>query len=542
MPVQFFARTSYAPIKHTEKLMKLLLQREVVVTRWQVVATLGFSQKRPEITAILALASESANGIVTAQDVSKKLLADRPAVIGERLLRVCHMMQLLDPVESENEGWQLSELGKCALTNQEVPTPQRGEFDIWSMEDVLHPEVLLRVRPTETERAPRDGGQAENVVLPPTLPIPGALSNCQRRIVRPPVRTEQEAGEIFVFEFEDLCRCFGRGFGKLSVEISSDGGKALFVVEIEGRSSEFSPVAKIPALSGALKYAACADIAGPQKVTFRALNDTERRLARREIDLEELTLPNLGTFSQAKMRDVPLVPSTQEDANEWAIWRLLSRIKDYIWPEEYDKLVGSVREFAVKEGWQFDTVFPTQQELAQRCAGQIAVTRKLLAPLDWHAMLHSDDNYAPPIVILSGRAARGSEAEKILKERGDGSHRVYLMESLEGNKRGEGLPHALSDETRQCAIIRRVKQAPDVWLRIQGGQRFGQRWHPTPSPKPDPKPARPKPPTNMADAGVWRDLNADEHERLIDELFSTFWKRVVQELQLDGTWISKKPF
>jgi hypothetical protein len=518
--------------------MKLFLQREVTVWHWQVVATLGLSQKRPEITAILALASGASNGIVTAQDVSRKLLADRPAVIGERLLRVCHMMQLLEPVESEGQGWRLSELGRRALANQEVPAQQRGEFDIWSMEDVLHPEVLLRVKPTELERLTKTGERRDVGNL---MPIPPALGDCQGRIFRPPIRTEQESAEIFVFKFEETCRCIGQEDASLSVEISSTGGNAKFVVEIEDCKNEFSPVVKIPALSDVLDSAGRADIAGPQKTTFRALSDNDRRRARREVDLEGIYLHGLGTFYQAKLRDVPLVPATQQDADEWAVWLLLDRIRGYVWPEEYERLVRSVREFAVKEGWQFDPAIPTQQELAQRCAGQIVVTRKLLVPLDWRAVMQPDGKAAPPIFILSGRAARGKEAEKILKEWGDVSQRIYLMESLEANKSGEGLPLSLSDTTRQRAIIRRVRQAPDVWLCIQGDQKLGQRWQPAQKPKPEHKSSHPKPLTSIGDDGRWSDLNAVEYDRLVEELDSTFWKRVVQELQPDGTWVSVKP-
>ena len=518
--------------------MKLFLQREATVWHWQVVATLGFSQKRPEITTILALASEASNSIITGQDVSRKLLADRPAVIGERLIRVCHMMRLLEPVESEGQGWRLSEHGRRALMNQEVPAQQRGEFDIWSMEDVLHPEVLLRVKPTELERTTKAGEKRDVGDL---MSIPPALANCQGRIFRPPIRTEQESAEIFVFKFEERCRRIGQEAASLSVEISSTGGNARFVVEIEGRKSEFAPVAKISTLSDALNSAGRADIVAPQKITFRTLSDNDRRRSRREIDLEGIHLSGLGTFYHAKLRDVPLVPSTQNDADEWSVWLLLDRIRGYVWPEEFERLVRFVREFAVKENWEFDPVIPTQQELALRCAGQIIVTRKLLVPLDWRALMQPDANDAPPIVILSGRAARGKEAKQFLKKWGDVSQRVYLMESLESNKSGEGLPLSLSDGTRQRAIIRRVRQAPDARLCIQNGQKLGQRWQPAKMSKPELKPTHPKPPKSVEDDGRWRDLNPSEYERLVEELGSTFWKRVVQELQPDGTWVSMKP-
>jgi hypothetical protein len=515
--------------------MKLILQREVLVSRWRVVATLGFSQKRPEIIAILALASELPNGTITPQDVARKLLADRPAVVGERLLRVCNMMRLLEQSEPGGEGWQLSELGRRALTNQEVPTPQRGEFEIWAMEDDLHPEVFLRVKPAELERSQKAGEQPEIGEL---HPLPVSLGHCHNRIVRPPVRIDQEASEIFVFEFEEMCRRLDGEAGTLTVELTSAGGNARFSVEVEG-SREFAPAAKLPTLAEALNSAGRTDIAGPQRITFRTLSDNERRHARREVDLEEFSMPGIGTFSAAKLRDVPLIPSKQEDANQWAVWRLLDQIKGYVWPEQYERLVRSVREFAVKEGWEFDPAIPTQQELARQCDGQTELARKLLVPLDWQALAQPAGSNMPPIVVLSGRAARGMEAEKLIREWGDGSHRVYLMESAESAKSGNGLPDLLSDGIRERAIIRRVRQAPDGWLRVEGNFKTGQRWQPPQKSKPEQKHESTS--ANVEHAGAWRDLKGIESERLLEDLTNAFWKRPLQELQPEGSWLAVKP-
>ena len=512
-----------------------MLQREVRVSRWRVVATLGFSQKRPEIIAILALAGESPNGIITAQDVSRKLLADRPAIVGERLLQVCNMMRLVRRAEPGGQVWQLTELGRQALTNQDVPSPQRGEFEIWAMEDDLHPEVLLRVKPTELERQPKNGEQKELAAL---LPLPAFLKNCQNRILRPPVRLEQEAAEIFVFEFEDLGRTVEIDSGMLSVEITSTGGNARFTVEIEGRR-EFTPVAQLPALSEALNFAGRADAAGPQRIAFRTLSDSERRQALREICLEGFTVPGLGSFSSANLRDVPIIPLKQEHANEWAVWRVLDQIKGYVWAEEYERFVRSVRELAVKEGWEFDPVIPTQKELAGQLAGQMDLVRKLLVPLDWQALAQPEDRNTSPIVILSGQAARGQEAEKLLARSGNGSPRIYLMETI-GVKSGDGLPYGMSDGIRDRAIIRRVREAPDAWVWMEGRQKAGQRWQPAQKPKSEPMARTTKLPPKIEVTGTWHDLNEIEFQRLLEDLKTAFWRRPVQEFQPDGTWVAVK--
>ena len=47
----------------------------------------------------------------------------------------------------------------------------------------------------------------------------------------------------------------------------------------------------------------------------------------------------------------------------------------------------------------------------------------------------------------------------------------YLMESVDGMKTGESLPHGLSDEVRDRSIIRRVRQALDGWVRMEGRQK-----------------------------------------------------------------------
>jgi len=509
--------------------MTLILQRDTMVTRWRVVATLGFIEKRPEITAILALAEELPDGIVTGLEVSRKLLANRPEIVGERLLGVCHMMRLVEPAAPPRAGWRLTELGLRAVVNQEVPVPQRGEFDVWAVDDPLHPEVILRVRPTELERPPKPGEQRGTAGLPSVQEIPALLRGCEGRSVHLAVRAESEASEIFVFGFAEQCRCFGRERGQLVVELQPDGGNARFTLPIEGHQSSFTPVAKLPPLPDALNQAGRSDAAGPLKVTFRALGDNERRHARRESDLGEVILPGVGKFMRACLRDVPLVPSTQEDADEWAVWLLLDRIQGYVWPEEFEKRVRAVREFGVRERWEFDPALPSQRELAERSGGQWALAQKLSVPLDWEVMGQPD---APTVFILSGRAAHAEETRKLLPEWGNGVARVFVLQPADESRGEESALRELGER----AVVRRVRQAPDVWLRISARDTFGQAWQPTPMAH-----ARPERSEAAEKAGDWRPLPETEFGRFIDEARTAFWRRATQELQIDGSWLAIKP-
>ena len=509
--------------------MKLTLKRELVMERWRVIAKLGFTQRRPEIIAILALADGLPDGVVTGLDVSRKLLGERPAVVGERLLEVCCMMNLVERLDQPLEGWRLTELGRRALMNQEVPTPQRGEFDVWLMADELYPEALVRVRPTEPETQQKQSEKVEPTLPVVTQELPRVLLQCEGHVIRPPLRLPDEASEVYVFEFAPLGRCVAREPCLLSVELHSGGGTAKFDVAFAGRQANFAPAAKLPALPEALKAAGRSEADGPLKVAFRTLGDNERRSARREMELEGVAMPELGEFPRARLSDVRLVPESQQDANEWAVWRLIDGIRGYVWPQDFEKLVRQVRELAVREHWAFDPAMPSQAELAQLRADLPLVARRLLVPLDWQPI----ESLVAPVLVLSGRAAQTRHSHKLAKDWYEGIPRVYAL--LGSDFENDGALGELGNR----AIVRRVRHPADVWLRMGPDGSIGQRWHP--APKSDSKSKKQKPPPASDIEGEWKDLSQQEITKIADELKSGFWSRPTHELQLDGRWVSVKP-
>lgn len=511
--------------------MKLILKREAVMEHWRVIATFGFAQRRPEIIAILALADEQADGVITGADVSRKLLAERPEIVGKRLLEVCAMMQLVEQTGPPREGWRLTEQGRRALKNQEVPVPQRGEFDVWLVSDPLHPEVIVRVRPTEPEYPPKQGEKAELSVPATVQDLPHNLRRCAGQIIRPALRLQDEPNELFVFGFENLARCIRREPCQLSVELHSGGGTARFDVSFGDKQTHFAPVAKLPTLAEALTAAGFTEIEKPTEVAFRAISDAERRTARRSDEIAEVETPEIGRFTAAQLTEVPLVPETQQDADEWAVWRLVDNIRDYVWPQDFDKHIRAVREFAVKGQWAFDPVLPTQVDLARTRADQPTLFRRLMVPLDWQ----TPATLSAPLLLLSGLAAQSKHGHPLVKEWSADLERVYVLEPSELKGNDDGVLRELGKR----AVARRVRQPVDVWLRVGPDGAFGQRWHP--APKPTSKDAKTKPPPTTQAEGEWKDIPENETGRVLEELKTAFWNRATQELKAEGGWLAVKP-
>lgn len=509
--------------------MKLTLRRAVTVERWRVIATLGLAQKRPELIAILALANERPGGVVTGLDVSRSLLAGRPAMVGERLLEVCRMMSLVELDDPHGKAWRLTAAGRRALASEEVPAPQRGEFDVWMLADPLYPEVIVRVLPTERDRrAKPDERGEERPARVEELPI--LLRQCKGKVVRLPLRKADEPTEVFVFDLAPLGRHIEREQGELSIELAHEGGTARFKVSFDGRPATFAPGAGLPSLRDAMA-AGPTTVEPPVNVAFRTLSDNERRTGRREFDIEGYALPSLGEFRSARFSDVPLAPKSQQDADEWAVWRLLDGIRGYVWPRDFEKRVRAVREVAVEEQWAFDPSIPTQVEMAQKRPDQPALVRSLLVPLDWQ----SPESVPAPVLILSGRASLARHGRTLVEQWGDAVARVYVLEPADA----KAADAPVTSELGKRAVARRVRQPADVWVRIEPGGRVGQRWHP--APRQTSKAEKAKTAPSEDDGGEWKDVPEAEVARMFEDLRLAFWDQATQELQLDAGWLAVKP-
>ena len=229
---------------------------------------LGFGQRRPEIVAILVLAGEQPHAVVTGADVSRSLLAGRPHAVGERLLEVCSMMRLVERTSTRREARLAvdSTSGAELIESGEVPSPERGEYDLWLLTDLLYPEAIVRVR--HAEREPSDSERRP----PATQAVPALLHERLAKVAHLPVRLDDDVKPTHAIPlaFEPLGRCLGRETCELIVEFAADGGTAKFRVTVNGKQASFAASAQLPSLDDAL-VASLQELRRPVSVTFRAL-------------------------------------------------------------------------------------------------------------------------------------------------------------------------------------------------------------------------------------------------------------------------------
>ncbi|MCR4315433.1 MAG: hypothetical protein NUW37_03680 [Planctomycetes bacterium] len=506
--------------------MKLILQRDIFVNRWRVVATIGFNQNRPELIAILALTKELPDGLVSGRDVSSRLLAGRPESVGDRLLSVCRMMKLIESVPERKGLWSLTPLGERAMMKKEVPVPQRGEFELWTIDDPLFPDAIVRTRATELEHQSSD----ENKNVPPSEGIPHLLRRCVNQVIAPPVRFEGEANEICVFEISEKCRASDRVSCRVKLEIDESGGWAIFST----MDRTFSTTPELPTLAEALSQVGWRGSETVKSVSFRYLSDSDRRSGSKDESLGNVHLRELGDFETGILKDVRLVPKIQSDADEWAEWRLRDKIKGYVWPEDYENMVRAAREVSVKQGWQFDPLLPSQSDLARKIADNSQAQRWLLVPLEWGTLRRENDIVRHTILVISGRATSPDEVERILDECGRASNRVFIL--LPENENAKRL--GFSNEIQRTCVIRRVRQPPDTWVWVEPGKWIGRRW--VRSEASDSVKNKKSEAGKERSSGSWLDLQDLGFDDVIQKLRRAFWKNAREELDVQGNWIAVK--
>lgn len=513
--------------------MKLILQRSISIMQWRVIATIGYKEHRPEIAAILTLVGESSTGAITGKEVAGNLLGGRPTIVGDQLLRICAMMKLLEADEYSPGLWRLTELGKRSLSEEVVATPQRGEFDIWTIDDEVYPEIVLRVTEAKHDDS-QSRSEVENIRA--SAELPPLLSRCVGRGIVLPWRVESDPREVLIMEIERHVRLIL----KLDVQLHVECDQKVGMVKLKDEKALMPDLllnSNVPTLDKMMTALNSEDAIVPKRVKFTEIKDSERRHPLRTLDVKPFQYPGLGSFNSASLKDVPLIPETQADADSWAAFLLMEKISGYIWPDEYKKLTDVVLEKAVNFGWVHAPGLPSQLEFAQKqLVSNPVAAHRLLVPLELPNVIRKVNTVATfPILIVSGRAAQSSDRDRIISERGSGLPRVFVLVNPGEKNATDVAQSKITKDIGSRFVVRQVKQAPDAWVAVRDGKFEGQKWHPKTVPGPR-HGALGNVQSGQETSGRWIDLERDEILQSFEELSRAFWQRGESELDRSGRW------
>ena len=365
----------------------IILERPLIVRCWRVIGQVAKAEKRTELIPFLLRVRET--GGTDARDLAEHLLFESRSrrVVAERLLHIAHAYGLVEK-EERDRVFTLTEAGERAIDTDEVFVPDLGAWTIWASEDPLLPSPILRVDAwnepsafdeikgkkweSAEERSHEDlPAWLQKVVNRPITPNAGGAAICINHL-------EDKAEAV---ETNDTLRLsWNVGAGRLQLTGALEGKKVETELEAPPLSLDqiWLTLLKEEAL---LKWW---DMNRQQlRVTFDETDETEREAMSRDFWFESPKIPDYGKFESLDVRDVPITPYTEDDAQSWAKWRLRTRIRDYATVECYkDWCTEAADPFK-----RYEIKLPTRTELFGEFWNQTTNRPK---PEVWHLAAAED--------------------------------------------------------------------------------------------------------------------------------------------------------
>lgn len=365
----------------------ITLERSVIVRCWRVVGQVAKAEKRTELIPVLLRVRET--GGTDARGLAEHLLFESRSrrVVAGRLLHIAHAYGLVEK-EERARVFTLTEAGERAIDTDEVFVPEHGAWTIWASEDPLLPSPILRVDTwnepsafdeikgkkweSAEERSHEDlPAWLRKVVKRPITPAAGATAVCINHL-------ENKAEAV---ETNDTLRLsWNVGDGRLQLTGTLEGKKV--ATELEA-----PPISQDQIWLTFLKEEALIEWWDMDRqklcIDFDDTDGTEREAMVCDLGFESPHIPDYGEFDPITVREVPITPATEADAQSWAKWRLHTRIQDYATSERYAAWCAE----AADPFDQYEIDLPTRTELFDEVCNR---TTNRPAPEFWHLAAAED--------------------------------------------------------------------------------------------------------------------------------------------------------
>lgn len=305
--------------------MRTVLTAEVPVSRVAVFAEMAWMERRPELGLICRAASANENRVTTA--IIQSALPGLRDAGANNVIAWCRMLGLCDARGG------LTALGEDVAEGDAAPVPEQGVYGLWL---VQHPVLGRRVLAVERLASSRDQ-RFESIEPLPLEPDRGrvfcsVLDSKERFMVRDlPTNHGQPAG--LVGETRATCRLrWTLDFDRAQDQWQLDG-----MIEAPQGNGKYAmkPMQHEPESDGLDLWTLVAIWATGPLSSFGNWQASERRLAVRfdglaesEIDsfsktvaLRRVEVPGKGTYDNITLEDVPVGPSSAQDAQRWAMAR-----------------------------------------------------------------------------------------------------------------------------------------------------------------------------------------------------------------------------
>jgi len=330
------------------------LKRWVRVSNYAAILDLGKLREKQSFLSILKLAEEN-DGKITPELIVEKFFKGRPLNLGKRLIQNCRLIDLFD---NKNN---ITEAGLESLKENMIFEKFNGAYTLWTTKDPLIPQIILDIRDIDIFKM-RDSSNKGKTEL-----IPLWLKDLEGTKI---TLLNDKKEQVKVYEFQNLIKRTNNRLNlTLRFNINPNVGAANNQALVTGDLNKvLDEVPKHTYLDIWL------DLLGNEKhkwdlsknvymCNFEELTDKERLNFLINITFKQPKVLDLGSFDDVTVKDIPIYPQNEEDANLWANWILEYRIDTYLNKKEYNDLCQSIKEMSIFSDYNIE--FPDQDTLAQ---------------------------------------------------------------------------------------------------------------------------------------------------------------------------------
>lgn len=380
--------------------MRCELTTELPVRRVAAFAEMAWLERRPELGLLCRAALEHGHRISTA--IVQSALPGLSDAGANNVIAWCNMLGLCD-----GHGG-LTALGENVADTDEAPVPEQGVYGLWLAE---HPVLGKKVLAVERLASSRDQRfeSIEPLALEPDLGqvFSSVLNGKDRFIVRKLPTNHGQSGGL-ALETSATCRFrWSLDFDQARNQWQLDG---MIEAPLSNGKHEMRPMQHDPESDELDLWSLAATWAtGPLSscgswqtnerrlaVTFDGLVDSELDTFLKTLALRRVEIPGKGVYENVTLEDVPIGPSSAQDAQRWAMARFdrhLSAKPGYRSRAEVREEFALLTEDTPLE--TFAPTLPSHDELLTHASKEPERFWSLAAPVDLSPFPAASDDLGP---------------------------------------------------------------------------------------------------------------------------------------------------
>lgn len=367
------------------KIMKndLILERTVQLETWVISATILKAEKRPEYDLVLKCVRD---GFCTEEQVAQHLLFDDRARLGiaQRMLSSALDLKL---VYKKSGKFSLTDEGHEAIQRKRVFVPEEGVWKITFTNDPLLPFPIIAFEKHREPEAREEAMHRNKDVTDKRVANLKKIPSWIKKRVQNEIGQPCMGGELI--NIDEIKSKGEHVDNTLNLSVKWNVTKSSLMLHQDNKEvGQFkAPERDIETvwyelLSGSRRIDSWRSDTSEFEEYFENIPSTSKSTMRISLEFPRPFLDGLQRFNTVTAKGVRLRPKTEECAQQWSEWLLLSYVDNYATTEKFETWLQKARQ----PFHDFDINLPSRDELAE----SVITEQKSRSKRDWHIVAASD--------------------------------------------------------------------------------------------------------------------------------------------------------